>query len=237
MDCAETPIVYIAVNRNNGKCYIGITTRGLARRVRAHMTTVRGGSTFKFHNAIRKHGLEAFEFSVLRECLTHEQAKAGERELIALLRPEYNLTRGGDGVFGLKMSPGAKLKMSLAKKGKPSARKDHSHSLETIAKIKATKASKPPVRPWLGKKRSSASVEKMRATKAERGLSAMAEKANKDRRRGVYCVEDGLGFSGVSDAAKHYGLGKGLLHRHCGSGKERPYKTKLTFVYVEDWFL
>jgi hypothetical protein len=60
-----------------------------------------------FHRALRKYGPDAFEFQILQEFESVEDAKRAEINAIAHLSPEYNKTLGGDGVWGYKHTPEA----------------------------------------------------------------------------------------------------------------------------------
>jgi group I intron endonuclease len=95
-------LVYVAANRVNDKIYIGYA-RSLQRRMMAHRNDARRGSRFPFHAAIRKHGWENFQFSVLAWCASEDEAKAAERRFIAERRAQargvgYNVADGGDGI-------------------------------------------------------------------------------------------------------------------------------------------
>jgi group I intron endonuclease len=95
-------LVYIAINRVNGKIYIGYAG-SLRRRMSAHHNDVRRGSRYPFHAAIRKHGWENFEFSVLARFASETAAKAAERQIITAKRAQnrrigYNVADGGDGI-------------------------------------------------------------------------------------------------------------------------------------------
>jgi group I intron endonuclease len=95
-------LVYIAVNRVNGKIYIGYAG-SLQRRMSAHHNDARRGSRYPFHAAIRKHGWENFEFSVLARFASEPAAKAAERHIIASKRAQnrrigYNVADGGNGI-------------------------------------------------------------------------------------------------------------------------------------------
>jgi len=68
---------------------------------------------------MRKHGIEKFDFCVVAELPTADEAKIAERILIALEKPDYNLTAGGDGTHGLKHSEQQREKNAAAKRGKP----------------------------------------------------------------------------------------------------------------------
>jgi len=115
-------IVYCFTNVANGKLYVGITEQELAARWCKHVAAAHNGSEYHFHRAIRKHGDVQFEGAVLEECASIDEMKAAERRWIWLLASNhaecgYNMTLGGDGVFGMKMSEESRKKMRLAKLG------------------------------------------------------------------------------------------------------------------------
>lgn len=95
-------IVYIATNRLNGKRYIGITDKSLVERMARHFSQSKGNRKARFAAAIRKYGARVFDWCEICRTDTFDQAKIKEIELIALLRPEYNATSGGDGTPGTK---------------------------------------------------------------------------------------------------------------------------------------
>ena len=50
-------IVYLATNKINEKCYVGITKKILNRRKKIHLySAFKRNSSFVFHNALRKYG-------------------------------------------------------------------------------------------------------------------------------------------------------------------------------------
>lgn len=100
------PIVYLATNRLNGKRYVGVTCKLLCQRKAQHFHGARYGKGHckLFHAAIRKHGEDAFEWTVIFSSDSYDLALQEEVRLIAELRPEYNLTAGGEGTKGVKKS-------------------------------------------------------------------------------------------------------------------------------------
>ena len=96
-------IVYVVTNVANGHRYVGYTAVGLARRKYAHFGKARSKERGcpKFHNAIRKYGEAAFAWQIVASFNNMGEALAEEIRLIAELRPEYNLTAGGEGLLGV----------------------------------------------------------------------------------------------------------------------------------------
>lgn len=116
--------VYIATNLVNGKRYIGVSIHPLHVRVSQHFCVAKTNHSRNkkniFYKAIRKYGRKNFSFSVLTEC-EPEKVFFEEIRLIALLKPEYNGTSGGEGNLGRKMS--AYCKKRLAEGRKKNAKK------------------------------------------------------------------------------------------------------------------
>ena len=119
--------VYMHTNKENGKVYIGITSRTLDDRCR------KNGSGYSKHQiafkrAIQKYGWDNFEHIIIEEQLTEIEAKQLEVEMIASYKSNcnryknptygYNMTDGGDGCIGANLSEETRKKMSIAKKGK-----------------------------------------------------------------------------------------------------------------------
>ena len=105
--------VYRALNLINGKFYIGITGRPLRLRATHHRSS---NPNTRFGHAMRKYGKDMFHFHTLKICASREEAKAEERRLIALWKPAYNATDGGDG-GGWIMTAEQRRKITLAKTG------------------------------------------------------------------------------------------------------------------------
>ena len=107
-------LIYAAINKANGKAYVGFTSKSLRTRVLNHLRHAKAGSTQVFHRAIRKYGDESFCFFVIAHYDNYEAAMRAEVHDIETLRPEYNMTAGGEGAVGRKHSEETKAKMSVA---------------------------------------------------------------------------------------------------------------------------
>ena len=91
-------VVYMHVNKINGKKYVGITCQDVKKRWGSNGGCY-GGSPH-FYRAIKKHGWHNFEHVIIAIELTEDAAKELEMKLIAeldLRNPEYgyNITAGG----------------------------------------------------------------------------------------------------------------------------------------------
>jgi len=117
--------IYRATNKLNGKCYIGMDSNWPHRRA-AHKHAVKKGSTLRFHNFIRKHGWDVFEWEVLYESLDQDYIlNQMENFFICEYRSNeeecgYNMTNGGEATFGWSPSDETKRKISASNIGKKS---------------------------------------------------------------------------------------------------------------------
>ena len=98
-------LIYEAYNTKNGKSYIGLTTTSLEKRKSQHLRSAKTGSNMHFHKAIRKHGPEVFEWSVVFVCSSLERMYELERLTISLYEvwQIYNKSAGGEHpAFGMR---------------------------------------------------------------------------------------------------------------------------------------
>ncbi len=133
-------LVYCVTNTKNGKRYVGVTTMTPKLRWNAHLSEARQGSTKPLHKAIRKFGTSAFKLSLLHACRSESRGYSMERRWIAKLGSVhplgYNLSTGGKGARGVKVSKSTRAKMAESSRGR-------SHSDETklrLSKIKTGKS-------------------------------------------------------------------------------------------------
>jgi group I intron endonuclease len=132
--------LYQYTNRVNGKKYIGVTNN-LTRRQKEH-ASVRGNA-YAFHNAIKKYGIEVFDFRVLAifdradAAAYHEQAAIFK---FGTLSPAgYNLRAGTPGTrYAGPMSAETRALMSQSMMGKPRGPQSEEHK-RAIAKANTGK--------------------------------------------------------------------------------------------------
>lgn len=89
--------IYLITNKVNGKKYVGQSI-DIEKRWKDHIRDSKK-SEYTIHKAIRKYGVENFEFSVLEECSVD---KLDEREIYWISELDtfnngYNMTLGGEG--------------------------------------------------------------------------------------------------------------------------------------------
>lgn len=106
-------IIYKTTNLINGKIYIGQD---------CHNDPNYYGSGICLNNSLKKYGKENFKKEIICECATKEELDEKEKYWIKELKSKfpngYNLTDGGGGNLGYKMSEETKNKISKGNKGK-----------------------------------------------------------------------------------------------------------------------
>lgn len=85
-------MIYIITNKIDGKCYIGKTSQSLDKRWYQHCKNAKYGHDTYLYRAIRKYGVDNFVYEYLADGLDEEEVILIEKH-----KPEYNMTKGGDG--------------------------------------------------------------------------------------------------------------------------------------------
>jgi group I intron endonuclease len=132
----------------SGKSYIGVTSKTAQERFKQHCKQSRKKNPCQL--AIHKYGKENVIINILAECDNWELLCLAEQEAIEKFKTKspsgYNLTDGGDGIAGFKLSDATKHKMSIAGKLRMSnphereitigfLRKNHPLTAESYKKI------------------------------------------------------------------------------------------------------
>lgn len=96
--------LYKIYNKINGKFYIG-KTNNTAKRWKQHEFESRNNSNLLIHKAIRKYGIDNFEFTILSEFDTDKEVC--EEEIIQIKSSNknmiYNIALGGNGGFTMSI--------------------------------------------------------------------------------------------------------------------------------------
>ena len=120
-------IAYMVECSSNGKRYIGITRQTLNGRWSGHVHDAtkspdRRNYRSALHNAMRKHGIDAFSIRVICEAASWRELVAIERGLIAqygtMVPRGYNMTAGGEGRYGAKQPRAAVLITASKNRGR-----------------------------------------------------------------------------------------------------------------------
>lgn len=138
----KTSTIYKCVNKVNGKIYIGYTIdfeNRKMRHIKDSFNSKHSSYNHTFHKALRKYGIESFEWCVLYQSLDIEHCrKTMENYFIEEYRsyvgfPDcngYNLTLGGEGMSGFMHSDVSRKKMSKSAKGKKKPPRTTEHQIK-----------------------------------------------------------------------------------------------------------
>lgn len=120
-------IIYKYTDKINGKIYIGQTVNEKARIQQHKYYSSLENNKKGFHGAIKKYGWENFEYKVLFKIHCNNEQDLintlNSKEIISIkyfnsYKFGYNMTRGGEGCLGVKVTEETKQKQSLVKKGR-----------------------------------------------------------------------------------------------------------------------
>lgn len=114
-------LIYTITNRKNGKRYIG-KALNFKQRMQSHLSLAKRGAPQPLYKAMRKYGIEQFEFSILQECTSLEEMD--NREAFWIMSFDtfkgrgYNQSAGGGGSLGYKHSKDARARIGQAARGR-----------------------------------------------------------------------------------------------------------------------
>lgn len=203
--------IYVIVNLNNGKKYVG-QSYSVSRRFLVHKNKLRKGKHPNIHlqSAWNKYGENSFSFEILEYCpidALNEREEYWINAFKTYTSEGYNMTLGGNGNRGYVWSR---------------ASREH---LSAVMKISVS-------RYWSGKRLTEAHKEKLRAaaknrsaeTKRKIGEASRRAMANPEikqkmilhqNNKAVYCLELNETFYSISEAARETGLHSGNISKVC----------------------
>lgn len=234
-------LIYKYTNIQNGKVYIGQTSKTLEERAN-------NGANYKecrrFYNAIKKYSWESFTPEVICSVETLEEANILESYYISMYKSTdplfgYNIMNGGE---NKEMSEESRKiisdKAKARYKSKPNPMSGRKHSKETIMLQSEKKiGDKNPMygTKWNETQRNNCGTLGKTLKLSDEQRSVLAERMRKIGSsvglRAVVCLEDGIEFASVSDAAKYYSVSKSTMCGHL-TGKQHTCKGK-HFMYVD----
>jgi hypothetical protein len=186
-------VIYKATNKVNGKIYVGKTVEELARRRKRHLWTARSGSECVFPRAIRKYGIDGFEFEVLCRCSSEEELDQKEVEMIRLLNSKkpigYNMTDGGEGTSGREVSEEVREKMRACMTGRKHTREARARISAGHIGIKHTEETKAKHRAAMIGNKINLGRKATDETKAKLSAAKMGHKINVGRKQTAEWIE------------------------------------------------
>lgn len=254
-------IIYKATNTVNGNFYIGATSAGIDHRKKSHLWDALAGRVGckVLHRAIQKYGPEVFTWEIIAVLDSFKEMMAKEVELIAELKPQYNMTTGGEGVIGLPRTKEwyAKVSKTLKAKGiRPPGLTDWSFAHKSVVCLndnkffKSVKAARAYYNIsdisgiFRGEQHSvgglyfrfskhELSVEECGKYLIESELNEFESAASrsKSRWRAVICINDNKEFSSIAKASRFYSIDCVSIRNSCTKGAI--LKGYLKFKYAE----
>jgi len=150
-------IIYRIINTTNNHFYVGQTIQKLKARFIQHKNSSKNGSETHLHRAIRKYGIENFKYDIIEEVQENNNINERECYWISTLKPEYNMTSGGEGIKNYKYTDDQKIAIGL----------------RMIGNIPWNKNKKSGLIPWnKGKKNCYSTEQLQRMSKSRKGRTA-----------------------------------------------------------------
>lgn len=97
-------VVYCVTCKVDGRMYVGVA-RNPEKRWANHVSNAKRGSLLPLHRAMREHGLEAFEVTVLERANTRSEAEVAETSWILKLRANEPAAGYNRNVTGIPCTP------------------------------------------------------------------------------------------------------------------------------------
>lgn len=199
-------IIYSFKNKTNGKIYVGRTSTSFKQRTQEHLRR----STTYFGKALKKYGIDNFDYQIIDTADTQEELNEKEiywiSKLNSLIPNGYNLCKGGRTSFGYHHTEETKKKISVTKliNGNMKGEKNHyynkKHSDEIRQKMKEA---------WVNE---------------ERHAKLREQNKNLDRtyqQKKVINVDTGEVFDSIKEAAMKYHLKETHISRVCRGKRKR----------------
>jgi len=214
-------IIYKALNKINGKCYVGQSAYDLNHRIYGHIAEVNRNSAQIIHKAIRKYGMQAFEWSIIDEADSKEVLNEKEiywiKTLNTMVPTGYNMSYGGEAGNTSERSEESNKKTSETQKG------ISKHTEEF--KRRMSDSYKGVNNPFFGKKHSEEFRSKMSkrvvgnqfalGNKLSEETRKKMSEAHKGKRRKLHTEESKRKMSEVK-MGNQYRLGKVIQHSFWG---------------------
>ena len=226
--------IYKITNLKNGKIYIGQSI-DVKRRFWDHRCASHEGNRH-LQFALKKYGKESFKYEILEECAAADLDER-ERYWIKKLKPEYNVSPGGQGrgrrhtdetkeiirqkarLFWEGLS--GEKKAAIIQNNLTGPKTGHAVSDQTRQKIREAN---------IGKRQTPETIEKRKAAIKVKKLSGYVQ-SNAGHRKKVICIETGEAFESVKAAALKIGVDPSNI-TNVLKGKQRSTKG-FHFKYLE----
>ena len=215
-------LIYYAINKHDGKRYVGQTVRSLQQRINSHIATSKlSNGVSHFSRAIKKYGYISFVWGVIDEAVGQKDLDEKEKYWIKLydtMNPEngYNMIEGGS---QFRLTPEIRQRIGLSNRGRK-------HSEEAIQKMRISHTGKSHSEET--KKlmhNSKVGIPKSKEHRQKIGESEKGKVVSQDtkekmsrsnpRSLSVVCVETGIRFGSMRNAERETGVGYSQIGKAC----------------------
>lgn len=224
-------LIYKYTNLITNKIYIGQTSTSLKERSQSNGSNYKGCPLF--YSAIKKYGWDSFSADILDEVDTQEEANKLEEYYIKYFNSTdrnvgYNIAPGGGAGV---MSEGTRLKISKSAKERYRDKTKNpmygkKHSIESLEKMRNVKiGSNNPMygSTWTEAQRLRCGTKGKKLNLSDEAREALRQRFKKigmeTGLKPVRCIEDGIMFNSITEAASHYGVATSTLSGHL-SGRQ-----------------
>ncbi len=198
--------IYVIINRDTGKAYIGSTSQSFRKRWNTHKSDLRKGKHHspRLQNAWNKYTEFRFEFKILEvvpkeEWVDNKYLLDIEQIYLDTYQPEYNICKIANSLLGTKRSEEARLKMSVAQKGRVQSEDTKKRRSETLKNI----GHKPSVECTYKATQTRLGVPRSEETKAKLRQSNLGKTLSKESRDKISKVWEVTSPDGKSEVVKN----------------------------------
>lgn len=228
-------IIYKITNKINGFIYIGKTSKSLQSRWKEHVyKATKKQENYIFYNAIRKYGAHNFTVEEIDVACSNEELTQKEIYWIAFYNSKtpngYNMTNGGEGVVGNKLTNEQRKALSEAHKGQKAWNKGKKADNQTRAhnSIACTNNWR---NPDYRNKNHTNKGQKIHTDEHRNKLSKHWSGEKNPRATACVCIENGIVYNTVNKAAQELNVPRASITQ-CLIGHNKTAKG-FHFSYAE----
>lgn len=218
----ENYVVYVHINKINSKKYVGLTKHGDNPNKRW-----RDGKHYEntyFGRAIDKYGWDNFEHIILEKGLTKNQANQKEKYYIKLYNSNnnnfgYNSTSGGDHDFNFTEETLKKLSIASKERKRRPLTEEEKRFISKKTKIAMNE---PERRAHMKEVYKSTEwlIKNSESAKKQWANTNLREKVQKANGKTIKCIETGVVYPSVLEAARHCKMSKYQITRNAQGNKK-----------------
>ena len=212
--------IYAIVNTTSQKAYVG-SSKNVNKRFLCHASFLRNGKHHCTHlqNSFNLNGSKAFQFRILAECSTREEAQELEQAMLDIWHADfYNASKRADHLHRLGRPLDESIKQKISAKNSGAFRSLEQRKL--ISDSLKKRYQEGMQSPQLGRKHSAEAKAKIRAKRALQAPTNLGNVASQETRlkqslakKGNRChaktvCTDAACFFGLDVAAQHYQVSK-----------------------------